>query len=805
MRSAPHIPDLPRDPGPCAFVGVRARSREALCWVVDEAGDRPCVISDLSLGAWRSHHVAQEFAAQLGIVIPRLLPSAPLLSERSSGPPDQAEMIGRLVDAESQGDFSTLAALDLAGRIAATAGQGACVTFVVIAPRFGMNWEPENLLFIRFLSNFLADEATNGKGLLRPSGTRSKHSVVKIVSTDQADPVLPEDWRVTWVEAAGGGEAAPGGTLCDLVPGVISAEVFELLRRADPSMTEERLVLLPGGFRVVAPECRRSPATADSQELERLALAARSVDWVSCFARHFRGFQETQPWASCARAWQRFAEGSRGTALRELDRLAITAREPRLHAALRCMADGVRIALRRFDELAAAPDPVRGLPPKVQRFLLQAKGWGLLMTGRAEAANRYFSQACAALDQQDRRSLDGLYLLNISALARLRMGDVDGAISLEHEIEASHGALPTPDWSLKYVNAINLARLYRTRTDWETSRRYYERAFATHAGARSSSDLVYMNVCFARLAKERGRFAEALGAWVRAALHWVSSHAPEAIGPRVLTLILGAPPGNGIQTEAVSAALLAHIRSAAAVAGNTRTAPLLAGSTLASPSMSSVPFARVEDQLGDASGADPVAIVLGDGWSVVASRRQVRGASTGAQHSLLRATLFDLIRGRCPRDALPETRSILVDDDFGFDIPCTQNTQVSCAVRLRAPALLIASCWHFLRPSVYRELEQNLRVRRSSAVAELTREPGSIRVSFKRYLAPLRLSGTAIPILDALGDGTTVRELHEAAVVASGYDRLMASLRGLERARVIRLELDAIGGILGPDIGEGSP
>lgn len=74
------------------------------------------------------------------------------------------------------------------------------------------------------------------------------------------------------------------------------------------------------------------------------------------------------------------------------------------------------------------------------------------------------------------------------------------------------------------------------------SEHYYIRAFSTNLGARSESDLVYTNFCFARLNEEWRKQFDAFAGWIRTSLHWISSNVPEAINLRTVTAILGYKP-----------------------------------------------------------------------------------------------------------------------------------------------------------------------------------------------------------------------------------------------------------------------
>src|SRR5262249_2597935 len=161
-------------------------------------------------------------------------------------------------------------------------------------------------------------------------------------------------------------------------------------------------------------------------------------------------------------------------------------------------------------------------PAPLRSALLQAQGWGLVLVGQAQKARELLREARALLGPEVEASRESLSLFNILALAEIRCGDASAALSLEKHIEACLERAPSRDFALAYVNAINQARVYKSLRDWHNAGIYYEKAFAVTWGLRSESDLVYTNVCLARLFEAQGRFEAALLAWVRAALHWLA-------------------------------------------------------------------------------------------------------------------------------------------------------------------------------------------------------------------------------------------------------------------------------------------
>ena len=714
---------IARRHGPLELEGVRAPTLDAFRREFAPAlAEQRLVVADLSLGAWQSHQAATETAAQLGVELASAEPAEPdPLAERSF-----AGVIGAFIDLEGEGDTSTLAALAHAERVADAAGDG--TVFGVFAPRFGLGWEREDALFVRFLAQARADRS----GRL-------------VVVAGDGSPSLPAGWRLRW-EADSGATAVPARPrLVGLVPGTVSREAAAALALVETPEPEDSLPLAAGRV-LVAPETRRDPRDVSRFEYDKLALATRPGGWLHAYAQvHGNNFY-VDPWFLWAQAYREVERRGYGVALRLADRAAECAREPLQQGVVQSLAQGVRIAAQRFEEAAPAPEPPPGLPAGVRAFLLEAKGWALTLTDEPEQADSYFAEAGTLHETIGEAGLEHLYLLNIWALNRLKLGDAAGALALEREIEEGHGRFPERDRRLEYVNSINIARLARRRHDHDEAAEYYGRAFATTLGARSEGDRIYTNVCLARLDEDRGRADEARAAWTRAALHWAAAAAPEALASRVASAIVERKVAPGeVDPDEISTALEARL--------------LAAGATAAAEPPAFVQADRLP------AGACEAAI-LGDGWSVVAASAELRVALESDAFTRLRRALAGIVAAAGV--ALP--RTIAVDDVFGTEMPVTVAQLVALALRLEVPTLVAHGRTLELDAETRSRLERELRVRLGPAV-DAVRES----VLFRRYLAPRPLSDEERRVIDTASAPTTVGRLKV--------------LRELERSRVVELEL----------------
>jgi tetratricopeptide (TPR) repeat protein len=681
-----------------------------------------------------------------------------------------ADVIGGFIDAEGRGDTATLTALDLVSRITSSA-LGDVRVLAVIVPRFGLPWEREDLLFVRFLAQALTGETQR----------------VVLVWTGPEEPSLPADWTVSWTEEHPEAPSQVRPSLAGLIPGVLDDDALAALSLVEP-VAPGACLPLPRGHLLVAPESRRDPRLVSRFDYDKLALVTRPAGRLHTYALFHGNNFYVDPWALWAQARQELEGGGYGVALRLAARAQECARDPMQLGVLQSLAQGIRIASQRFAEAAASPDPSPAVPDGLRSFLLQAKGWALVMSDDPVGAEPYFQGAHALLDRGQRADREYLYLLNIWALNRFKLDDLEGALALEREIEARHARLPRRDWRLEYVNSINIARICRRQGAYETAEHYYLGAFATTQGARTEGDGLYTNVCFARLNEAWGRSAEPFAHWMRAALHWVSSSVPEALGSRVATTIVSrkvAPdkPDPEEVSEAIESALAASARAAGLAEA---AAAIEAANRSGEPPV----FVRADRFAEDLEPGAVDCAVLGSGWSVLSSRMPSPVQLQSPRYRRLRSTLLDLIRLDCPGDLLRGAITFIVDDSCGTEMPTTLRELVELSLRRRLRSLVVNGKLLEINDETRARLERKLRVRIGHAVEGVRRKGPEVWVTFKRYLAPRLLSDQEARILERLNVPVVVDELGEQLFggdVARAH--FLPLLRSMERSRLVNLEV----------------
>lgn len=768
LPAATHVP----------FETARATTLATLRQLLDTHGgpDR-CLLVDLSLGAWRGHEAARQLADQLGLV-PSLPHPRPATDVGEPGAlPRYAERISVGIDVEAAGNPGRRAATSLADQVMAALGERASGTTVLVlvprpvAGREDAGWEDEDAAFVHSLATRL----------------RRAGGMVRLVATGDGAPVLPASWAATFPDShpAAAAVPPPEDPSLGLLPGLLDP-MLVLALRADATRLAN-LPMLRGWRLVIPPEWRPTTEKVSPSGYDELAARACGVPWLRAYAQAHGSAAAADPRLLCAQAWAAFRAGGGGIAIRLAGRAVEFARGELDQAALRASVEGMRIALFRYAEAAAAPDPSPELPPSLRGFLLQTKGWGLAMAPdarRACQAERYLAQARELLaDPADEREY--LYLLNISALARMKAGHVQEALAWEREIETRAAGLTPRDYRLEYVNAINQARLYRRLGDYHAAERYYRQAFATAEGVRSDSDAVHANACLGRVATEAGRVGEAYRCWLRAALHWLSMGIPDALAWRVVVAVLGRRPAPTENVADVVGGALAE--RLAALATRHGLGEVVAQASPDGGSGTTPPwFARY---VGPGSSVTLAWGAAGEGWSVFgADPMSASGAPTvpaaDAQdiphQRRLRRLTHALLRAECPDDRLARSDTLYLHDNHGREMPADVAGLVSAGVLAGVRVLVTPDGATPVSPGALADLRGRARVQIGPAVHRIEPRDTPAVVHFRRYRPPLELTADQCRLLTVVCAGTSLTELANQA--DSAIDALTA-------ARVLVIDL----------------
>jgi tetratricopeptide (TPR) repeat protein len=133
-----------------------------------------------------------------------------------------------------------------------------------------------------------------------------------------------------------------------------------------------------------------------------------------------------------------------------------------------------------------------------------------------------------------------LYQLNIFALYNVIINNIDVAYDLEMKIESYIQDHDIKTVGLKYVNYINIARLFKKLEKYDVSLAYYQNAYdELSGGGYTASDYIYYNMNLGSLFEAWGETQKASTCWIKSALHWLVSENPYALAWRPKIILCG--------------------------------------------------------------------------------------------------------------------------------------------------------------------------------------------------------------------------------------------------------------------------
>jgi tetratricopeptide (TPR) repeat protein len=439
----------------------------------------------------------------------------------------------------------------------------------------------------------------------------------------------------------------------------------------------------------------------------------------------------------------------------------------------------IRIAMMRFEAAAGYELGDAAEAPELQGAASQTKGWGLLMSGRPREAESYFERARADYDPSS-TDRSYLYLMNISALNQARLGNIAAALDWEQKIEAKLDELERPDWQLRYVNALNHARLYKVTGDYGRSEAYYQRAFSINDGIRRPTDYVYFNFTLAQLCDQRHAAAESVPYWLRAAMHWLSCTLPEALAPRMAGAILGRVSYRDVDDMEEIAQALCHGLSRSARA---------AGLPTEASSMPRICFKALETPRGGRFDA----AIGAEGWSCLVDTTESQPALDGEAYRQLNALTLCLIQSLQPRYQLPSNGTLWLDRQTGREIPVDLAELVASAMRREVDDIYWGDAHERVSIPERKAFESQCRVSLGAGVDRLesvTSPAGALTVCFRRFLAPQLLSDSEGALVRSIGAGKSLPNLaDELQMTVPDLER---QVRALEDSHILRCTVPSV-------------
>lgn len=728
------------------FEGVRLAGGESIGSVLGATA----AVSDLSLGAWRANQVACELADQLGVTLASrsLLRLEPI--EANERAPVPSGIIDRWVDAEIAGNPGVLCAVDHAHQLLDAVCGATERTFAVIAPRFGNAWGLQNTRFIEVFAE----------------GLRQVGGRLRLIACEGDEVLLPRGWKVEWIAVYGSREVVatvPVDPRWRDAPGLVPAGAEPCARRGAASA-----LALAGGLRLVLPFERQAPSTPWRSHPPLTPLEG-AMPWVLAHQELDASTGRTGVWTLAMYAIECFNSADIDLSLRLATVAAERAAFPLPRGHIKLLLQAIQLGAHRYLEAASDEDRPRGVPEPLRDRWLRGRAYAAALSRHPALVKSSFAEtrtysASAPLTWED------LYARNLMALAELQEGRWDDARALQASIEKALDARPGREWHIRYLNALNTARLYRQRRLYAEAGAYYQRAFEILDGLRVEGDQVYVNFCLARQAEDQGLYEEFVLFWLRTCLHWAAMAVPEALGWRCAAGILGRKVDpEEVTVDAVTERLLARLRPLAAdlELGDLGPEPTFLGSQ--TPGLDADP--------------EPFTGVGSPGWCVFVRRAHRAAPYDGPGHRELRRLLWSVLRGVAgvPEDV--SARTVVVDARFGCEIPGTRVEAMDVAARLGALRIVFDGEDRPLTEVAHAEWECRSTLRLGPGVVSIEPTPDRPLVIFRRIREPLQLSTEDMPLIEAASRGMRVGEL----VAARREEGVLERLRALERLHVLSL------------------
>jgi tetratricopeptide (TPR) repeat protein len=739
---------------PGIYAATLATLQKSIAQHFPMSSNKNMIFADLSLGAWQTHQVATEFCKQMGIVAN--FKEVQNLSSLQTFP-CYADIIGVGVDAEAMGDRSITAALSLATQVMIELHQLPSQLFLVIAPRFNLAWEPENIHFLEFLHSALVQS----------------DSRLIIICVDSVTFELPINWSVHWLNQPETLAVSTSSELLRLIPGIMDLDIaINIPDQITPLELLKNHLLIPL-------ELRQDPQQASRFDYDALGVVTQGRDWLEAYTQVMGNTFYIEPSFLCTQAWKSFAAGSYSLAFRLMERAVFASREPQQQGILQSQLQGMRIALQHFSEVSKSNDPSPAIPQQLQGFLWQAKAWGLVMTRDNNIATAYLQKAqqCLGLHEDEQ---EFLYLLNISALNQFRLGNLDQALQMEQEIEFKISQLNNPEYRLVYINSLNLARIYRQQEQFDLAKAYYQKAFATTLGAKTESDLIYADICLAQLNTLQKSLSNAFFCWLRASLYWVSSSIPEAVGLRVIRSLIKQPLFLSFSEiiETFSTKLFECLYSSIEGLSFFPEIPTAL-------ELNTFPAKFVRPECLSINNTACLFVAGGEGWSVLGSTESVTIPFDGQSHQQLRSLLFYLLQKLCPRDDWLQVQTIAVDDQLGYEMALTLPELINTGMRWQAAQIF----WYDqkFQFSSSAQLAQQSLVSWNEAISHVTFTAPQPTAFFKRYLPPKPLTFIEQQVLAELYQPRSILELTE--ILQLSFDDCLLLVQSLEHVHLIHRSL----------------
>ncbi len=716
------------------------------------------VFADLKMGVWKGNQVAEEFIAQLknpAEVFTTASLNYGYQSQVSGSYLQFANIAGEGIDAESLGDTNLYQSINYCQQILNLISDcNKQLIFAFLLPLDDTPINRDNETFVYLLTAAIK---------------KTKHKIIAVNNHPNNDyATINFNWvnKNSFIK-----EELPSNTgsdeIVNFLPGILTGNILQ--------NQHHNCIAIQNNNFLVPLENRKSLSEINKLNFDRLANIFKNYDEIKAYALYNGNTYFIDTVFLSKYAWKQFGSGAKELAFKLLTKVFNSAGNATEKASILCQLQGLRIALWKFNEVAKAPMPVGNKIVSVQRFLFIAKGWGGVMTGDLDTATICLNEATKLFSSEEHASKEFMYLLNINALLLLKKGEANNAMQLEKQIENTVQVNKIKDYRLQFVNAINLARLYKKNKEFSQALHYYLKAFKTITGLKQESDFVYYNLILSHAYNDDGNICKSFFCLLRSALNLLSTVFPKSVSKR-LYVALGLPAiaqdEHRDTTEDIYNYFIKQICHHQYVIENFGQAvfneifdvsdtPLFLSSPL---------FAK---KINAALGVNGVSILVSDDTEESIHYKPKSKLGT-IVFKILCIVFEDMYK-------LKQSKSIIIDTNYGFDIPQTIDEVVQVSIKLNVDKIIWEKNEFDLTTIKNCSLLLPTNISLHPGISHIEERGNDIAVSFKRYYPTLTINNSYTASLKKLLLGDLSLTTHEIEEISPD------KLKWMQEKRIITL------------------
>ncbi len=420
----------------------------------------------------------------------------------------------------------------------------------------------------------------------------------------------------------------------------------------------------------------------------------------------------------------------------------------------------VRVGQQRYQDVMQEDYPPVLLNEKTKDALWYSKAYAGVLSRDYDMAGKYFD-VLSVDESLTPSSIESLYRLNIYALYLFHQKYKDKALLLENIILSKIDDFEDKNTTfIKYINSLNLARVYRANKDFDASLRYCDMAYEAIRGLKTESDHVYFNLNYAALYEGNNDLNKAFYAWLRAALHWQSMTCPLSLAWRPQAMLLGKAFefSQPVDPNKINQIFIDKLQNLSKkidlqVKASVEKHPVFCR------------LYRHNVDLAEASYIGNAEV------SYLLLSQPVERLYFPHQQGEL-AVLLTAILEKLTSVAIPHEATIIIDSNEGFGISLTETE-----LKARCFALGIS---HYQYAGKLKQVDESfgrtLAVTLSPAIYQLNDEEGMFLASFKRYMDDVELSKEEYEVASHLSETgampfAALQDVAKPSVIKKLYDK----------------------------------